>query len=375
MSEVLMDHVTKLYRSNNIEVKAVEDVSFTVNKCEYIVIVGPSGSGKSTILKLIAGLIAPDKGNIYIDNVLVNNVPPKERNVGMVFQSYALYPHLSVYDNIAFPLKIRKLPKQEIDKRVHVVSELLGITHILHKKPSEISGGEAQRTALARALVKEPHILLLDEPLSNIDVMLRATLRSELKKLQRKLGITVIHVTHDQVEAFTLGDRVIVLHQGKVAQIGTPLEILYKPKNIFVASFIGHPAMNIIRGKLLHKASSITFVDEKQLIKLPLKSIPHIQLNYDDVYYLGIRPEDISLHPIISSDIKETRKEESIIGEIQLIEPQGAHSIVHVRIGSTVVKTIIETTHITKLHIGSKILVTIDTENIKMFDSLGNVIE
>lgn len=374
MSEVIMEHVTKIYRSNDIEIKAADDINFTVNKGEYIVIVGPSGSGKSTILKLIAGLIAPDKGNIYIDNVLVNNVPPKERNIGMVFQSYALYPHMSIYDNIAFPLKVRKLPKHEIDKKVRAVSELLGITHIIYKKPSEISGGEAQRTALARALVKEPRLLLLDEPLSNIDVMLRATLRSELKKLQRKLGITIIHVTHDQVEAFTLGDRIIVLHQGRVAQIGTPLEILYKPKNIFVASFIGHPAMNIIRGKLLSKASSIIFVDEKRLIKIPLKSMPHTQLNYDDTYYLGIRPEDISLHSIMSHGIKESG-EESVIGEIQLIEPQGTHSIVHVKIGDIVIKTIIETSYMTEFRIGSKIFVTINTENIKIFDSLGNIIE
>lgn len=232
------------------EVTAVKNMNLDIKDGEFMILLGPSGCGKTTTLRMISGLEEPTKGQIYIGDKLVADpekgvfVPPKDRDIAMVFQSYALYPHMTVYDNIAFPLKLRKVPKQEIDQRVREVAEMLGLTELLKRKPRELSGGQRQRVALGRAIVRKPQVFLMDEPLSNLDAKLRVKMRAELKKLQRQLGVTTIYVTHDQVEAMTMGDRIAVINAGELQQVGSPDEVYDKPANTFVAGFIGSPPMN-----------------------------------------------------------------------------------------------------------------------------------
>ena len=230
---------------------AVDGISFDVKDGEFIVLLGPSGCGKTTTLRCIAGLETPDEGEIYIDDKLVNDLPPKDRDVAMVFQSYALYPHMTVYGNLAFPLKMRKLPKDEIDKKVKEVAKLLNIDHLLDRKPRQLSGGEMQRVALGRALVRTPRVFLMDEPLSNLDAKLRVYMRAELKKLQRDLKITTIYVTHDQAEAMAMADRIAVMNKGKILQYSEPHDVYEKPANLFVAGFIGSPPMNFIKASIV----------------------------------------------------------------------------------------------------------------------------
>src|SRR5215210_5418756 len=256
MASVTLDHVTKRFG----EVTAVNDININVNDKEFLVLVGPSGCGKSTTLRLIAGLEELSSGNIYIGDRLVNDVAPKDRDIAMVFQSYALYPHMSVYDNLAFGLKLRKTPKKEIDRRVHEAAEILGIGTLLNRKPKQLSGGQRQRVALGRAIVREPKVFLMDEPLSNLDAKLRVQTRAELIKLHRRLGITTVYVTHDQVEAMTMGDRIAVMSNGVVQQCDKPLVLYNHPVNLFVAGFIGSPAMNFFEGKIASGDNGATFV-------------------------------------------------------------------------------------------------------------------
>ncbi|RLE71312.1 MAG: glycerol-3-phosphate ABC transporter ATP-binding protein, partial [Thermoprotei archaeon] len=249
-------------------VKAVDHLNLHIKDREFVALLGPSGCGKTTTLLMIAGIYKPTSGYIYFGDEIVNDVPPKDRNVGMVFQSYALYPHMTVFDNIAFPLKLKKVPKQEIEKKVKEVAEFLRIAELLDRKPSQLSGGQQQRVALARALAKEPQIFLMDEPLSNLDAKLRIMMRAELKRMQKELGITTIYVTHDQVEAMTMADRIAVLNLGRLQQYGTPDELYNKPSNVFVAGFIGSPPMNFIDGSLVETDDKLA-IDIGPL-KLPL---------------------------------------------------------------------------------------------------------
>src|SRR5881398_2846321 len=240
MATVTYDHVTKKFG----EVTAVDDLNIAVRDGEFLVLVGPSGCGKTTALRMLAGLEEQTSGNIMIGERVVNDVAPKDRDIAMVFQNYALYPHMSVYDNMAFGLKMRKFPKPEIQKRVQDAAEILGIQELLKRKPRQLSGGQRQRVAVGRAIVRHPQVFLFDEPLSNLDAKLRVQMRVELKKLHDRLGTTAIYVTHDQVEAMTLGDRVVVMKDGLVQQVGEPLELYNEPANLFVAGFLGSPAMN-----------------------------------------------------------------------------------------------------------------------------------
>lgn len=247
MSEVRLDGVRKVYPNGHV---AVAGASFAAASGELLVLVGPSGCGKSTLLRLIAGLEELSAGSIAIADRVVNDVPPKDRDIAMVFQNYALYPHLSVYDNLAFGLRMRKASAADIDRRVGQAAAKLGLEAVLGRKPRELSGGQRQRVALGRALVREPRVFLLDEPLSNLDPQLRTQVRRDIADLHRELGSTMLYVTHDQVEAMTLGDRIVVLHQGQIQQIGTPLELYDRPGNLFVAGFLGSPAMNLLPGRL-----------------------------------------------------------------------------------------------------------------------------
>ncbi len=227
-------------------VRAVDGVSLSINEGEFFVILGPSGCGKTTLMRMIAGLEIPTSGDVFIGSERVNDLPPRKREVAMVFQSYALYPHMTVFDNISFPLKAKKMPKDEMKKKVDWASGILGVQGLLDRKPRQLSGGERQRVALCRAMVKEPRVLLLDEPLSNLDAKLRVAARSELEMFQRQLGITTIFVTHDQIEAMAMGDRIVVITAGKVMQVGSPQEIYHDPANLFVATFLGSPTINLI---------------------------------------------------------------------------------------------------------------------------------
>ncbi len=250
MAGVTLDHVSKVFG----EVRAVNDLTIQIHDKEFLVLVGPSGCGKSTALRLIAGLEEATAGDIYIGDRRVNDVAPKDRDIAMVFQSYALYPHMTVYDNLAFGLKLRKTPKKEIDRRVKEAAEILGLGNLLARKPKQLSGGQRQRVALGRAIVREPAAFLMDEPLSNLDAALRVATRAEILKLQQQLGTTTIYVTHDQVEAMTMGDRIAVMRLGVLQQIGTPQELYTNPANLFVAGFIGSPAMNFVPGGFLQGA-------------------------------------------------------------------------------------------------------------------------
>src|SRR6187549_4005446 len=251
MSKVTVNHIYKIYPGEKgTNVTAVEDVNLEIGDREFVVFVGPSGCGKSTTLRMIAGLEEISKGDVFIGDRRVNEVPPKDRDIAMVFQNYALYPHMSVYDNMAFGLKLRKYPKAEIAKRVQDAAEILGIHELLKRKPRQLSGGQRQRVAVGRAIVRHPQVFLFDEPLSNLDAKLRVQMRVELKRLHDRLETTAIYVTHDQVEAMTLGDRVVVMKDGLVQQVGDPLTVYAKPRNRFVAGFIGSPAMNFVDVKI-----------------------------------------------------------------------------------------------------------------------------
>ena len=267
--------------------KAVDDVSFEATDGEFVVLLGPSGSGKSTVLRMIAGLESPSSGSIYVDDVPVNGLSPRERDMAMVFQNYALYPHMRIFDNIALPLQVRRLDDAEITKRVNATAELLQISRLLEKKPSEISGGEQQRVALARAVVRNPKVFLFDEPLSNLDAKLRVMARGFLKRLQKELKVTTVYVTHDQAEAMTMADRIAVLSSGKLVQMAGPTEIYNEPIDLFVAGFVGSPPMNLLEGRLVEEDGETHFAAG------PIHWTVELKGKQSADVVLGVRPEDI----------------------------------------------------------------------------------
>jgi len=311
MAGVKLRNVTKIFDKN---VVAVKDVSLEVKDKEFVVLVGPSGCGKSTTLRMIAGLEEVTGGDIYIDGRLVNEVPPKDRDIAMVFQNYALYPHMTVYQNMAFGLKLRKYPKAEIKKRVEEAANILGIEDLINRKPKALSGGQRQRVAVGRAIVRKPKVFLFDEPLSNLDAKLRVQMRTEISKLHLKLGATMIYVTHDQVEAMTMGNRIVVMKDGIIYQIDKPLNLYNKPSNLFVAGFIGSPSMNFFKGKIENKESlyfnegTLNFNIDKQVMgKLASYAGKEV--------WMGIRPEDIE-------DVTENDDNRNNV-EIEVVEPMG----------------------------------------------------
>ncbi|MCS7184838.1 MAG: sn-glycerol-3-phosphate ABC transporter ATP-binding protein UgpC [bacterium] len=289
MASLRFENVKKKYNGEYI----VKGITFDIPDKSFFVIVGPSGCGKTTTLRMIAGLEDITEGSIYIDGKVVNNIPPKDRDVAFVFQNYALYPHMTVWDNIAFGLKLRGYSKEEIARRIEEVAAMLEISHLLNKKPKELSGGQRQRVAVGRAIVRKPKVFLFDEPLSNLDAKLRVQMRTELSKLHDRLQTTAVYVTHDQVEAMTMGDYICVMNDGLIEQIGTPIEIYNKPKTKFVAGFIGSPPMNFIDVQVVEKNNEIYLDEGSGLLKVPEALVDFVKDKVGSIYIMGIRPEDI----------------------------------------------------------------------------------
>ena len=293
MATLKFNNICKVYGKDTV---AVKDFNLEVKDHEFIVFVGPSGCGKSTTLRMLAGLEEISSGELYIDDVLINDVQPKKRDIAMVFQSYALYPHMTVYENMAFALKIRKIPKAEIDERVKEVASILGLTEYLNRKPKALSGGQCQRVALGRAIVRRPKVFLMDEPLSNLDAKLRVTMREEIIRIHEKVGATTIYVTHDQTEAMTMASRIVIMKTGIVQQIGTPKEVYSYPANTFVAQFIGSPSMNLFNGS--YDNGKFTFDGTNSItIDIPKEHQEKLKDYSGKQLIVGIRPEDIALDP------------------------------------------------------------------------------
>jgi multiple sugar transport system ATP-binding protein len=328
MSELRLDRVRKAYDNGYF---AVKDASFEAKAGELLVLVGPSGCGKSTLLRLIAGLEALTDGTVSIGGRVVNDVPPKDRDVAMVFQSYALYPHMSVADNLGFGLKLRKLPAAEIEQRVRAAAEKLGLAGVLSHRPGMLSGGQRQRVALGRAIVRNPKVFLLDEPLSNLDAKLRLSTRMEIAKLQRSLQATMIYVTHDQVEAMTLGQRIVVLNDGEIQQIDTPMRLYRHPANLFVAGFFGNPAMNFFRGVL---GSDDQVRLNGDAVAVPVGGLTDVNPSMRDYagreVIIGLRPED--LRPV-TEEPGERKSSAMISARLEYVEPVGNEIFLNLRFG------------------------------------------
>lgn len=327
MARVELRGVKKVYAGG---VTAVQDASLIVEDKEFVVLVGPSGCGKSTTLRMIAGLEDVSDGEIYIGDRLVNDVPPKDRDIAMVFQNYALYPHMTVYKNMAFGLMLRGYPKAEIERRVREAARTLGIEHLLDRKPKALSGGERQRVAVGRAIVRQPKVFLFDEPLSNLDAKLRVQMRAEISKLHNRLQSTMIYVTHDQVEAMTMGDRIVVMLGGVIQQIATPLELYNRPVNKFVAGFIGSPPMNMIDGSIQRENGALRFRDSANSLSLAVAPAHADALSpyVGKPVTLGIRPENFVENP---SQVPVDGK--SITARVEVVEPMGAEIYLYVAVG------------------------------------------
>lgn len=317
MATVVLKNVSKNYPNN---VAAVKNVDLEVEDREFIVLVGPSGCGKSTTLRMIAGLEEVSEGEIYINGQLVNDLPARNRDIAMVFQNYALYPHMTAYENLAFGLKLRHYPKKEIERRVQEAAEILGIRGLLNRRPKELSGGERQRVAVGRAIVRKPKVFLFDEPLSNLDARLRVQMRTELLKLHNRLQATMIYVTHDQVEAVTLGQRIVVMKGGIIHQIGHPISVYENPRNKFVAGFIGSPPMNFLQGKIVNQNGDYYFMDRGIKLRILPQSYDRISAYKDQNVIFGIRPEDV-YDRLFAQD---ARPEYTITGTVEVVEPMGS---------------------------------------------------
>lgn len=326
MARVLLKSVSKTYAGG---VVAVDQVNLEVVDREFVVIVGPSGCGKSTTLRMIAGLEEVTDGEIYIDRQLVNHVPAKNRDIAMVFQNYALYPHMTVYQNLGFGLKLRRYPRKEIDRRVREAAEILDIAPLLNRKPKALSGGQRQRVAVGRAIVRKPKVFLFDEPLSNLDAKLRVQMRTEIKKLHNRLQTTMVYVTHDQVEALTMGNRIVVMKDGLIQQVDDPMQLYQNPRNRFVAGFIGSPPMNFLEGSIARNSTGFCFQNKNFRVRLLDHTFGQAQKYLDKKVILGIRPENIydRLFAQAASD------EYTVKVVVDVVEPMGSEIYLHVSVG------------------------------------------
>ena len=361
MAKVVFDSVWKIYPG---DVTAVRDASLTIEDGEFMVIVGPSGCGKSTTLRMVAGLEEVSKGTISIDGRIVNDMAPKDRDIAMVFQNYALYPHMTVYDNMAFGLKMRKYAKSEIDERVREAAGILSLEDYLDRKPKALSGGQRQRVAVGRAIVRKPKVFLFDEPLSNLDAKLRVQMRAEISRLHKRLGATMIYVTHDQVEAMTMGTRITLMKDGDIQQIADPLTLYQRPVNRFVAEFIGSPAMNLFAGRLERGDGGWRFEEGSFRVDLgPLPELDALEERGDlgslpaDVEF-GIRPENLAPVATESPGTLEVR--------IELLEPLGSEIYLHGRVGERSLVARISPEH--PLEVGNTVRLALDLRRIRLFD-------
>ncbi|MCK4547436.1 MAG: sn-glycerol-3-phosphate ABC transporter ATP-binding protein UgpC [Candidatus Eisenbacteria sp.] len=358
MAGVVIKNVSKVFAG---DVVAVDDVSLEIADRELMVLVGPSGCGKSTVLRMIAGLEEATTGEIRIGERVVNDVSPKDRDVAMVFQNYALYPHMSVYDNMAFGLKVRKLPKDEIRTRVRDAATILGLEDLLDRKPRALSGGQRQRVAVGRAIVRNPKVFLFDEPLSNLDAALRALMRIEISRLHQRLQATVIYVTHDQVEAMTLGDRIAVINNGRIQQVDTPMRLYDQPANRFVAGFLGSPSMNFVEGQLVAESGG-EFRAGQLTVPVPerIRSRPDVGGGREVI--LGIRPEDIHLVTDGKSQGGSTFK-----GSVDVVEPVGNEQLLHVVVdGHPMVCRVAAARSVS---VADEIMLEINPERVHFFDA------
>jgi len=363
MAGVTLDHISKKYG----EVTAVNDLNIQIRDQEFLVLVGPSGCGKSTALRMIAGLEEITGGDLYIGDRRVNDVAPKDRDIAMVFQSYALYPHMSVYDNMAFGLKLRKRPKPEIERRVKEAAELLGLQNLLQRKPKQLSGGQRQRVALGRAIVREPQVFLMDEPLSNLDAQLRVHMRAELKKLQKVLGVTTIYVTHDQVEAMTMADRVALLHKGVLQQYDAPQTLYNRPVNSFTASFVGSPPIDLVECDL---ADGNVLDAGSFRIPVPDRFLEPLKHTASEKLVLGIRPQDLRVNPTPPTEadgvVVYRFPSTSVPAEIYTTEPLGDSTILDLKVGETLLKAVVGATFAGDT--GSKVELHFPPDRIHLFE-------
>jgi multiple sugar transport system ATP-binding protein len=357
MAQVLLKELNKKYD----EVHAVKDVNLHIRDKEFVVLVGPSGCGKSTTLRMVAGLEEITSGEISIGDRVVNDLPPKDRDIAMVFQNYALYPHMTVYDNMAFGLKMRKFPKAEIQKRVQEAAEILSIQELLKRKPRQLSGGQRQRVAVGRAIVRHPQVFLFDEPLSNLDAKLRVQMRVELKRLHDRLETTAIYVTHDQVEAMTLGDRVVVMKDGWVQQVGEPLELYSHPANRFVAGFIGSPSMNFADVTVADANGALWAESPGFRVKVPPAQADRMRAKKGERVTLGIRPEDV--HPATGSDPKDYVFDATV----EVVEPLGSEILLDIRAGTSMMVARVDPTVRVKVH--ESVRLALDPERLHFFDT------
>ena len=366
MAKLRLNNISKKYGKSVI----LNNINLDIDDGEFLVLVGPSGCGKSTTLRLIAGLESPNEGEIYIGEEKINEKDPSKRDVAMVFQNYALYPHMTVFDNMAFGLKLQNLDKLEIDKRVKEASEVLMIEEYLDRKPKDLSGGQRQRVALGRAIVRKPKVFLFDEPLSNLDAKLRSDMRVEIKKLHKLLGATMIYVTHDQTEAMTMGDRIAVMNHGIIEQLDTPRILYDQPINKFVASFIGSPEMNFINGKI-KRGESFEFKNNNFSIKIPNKHPQKKSLISDNSVILGVRPEDLyddldKFRAFINEINIEDDLLEKINCKIILMENLGSSILVHCNIGNSIIR--MNASKSFKLKLEEELQVAINMMKVYFFD-------
>jgi multiple sugar transport system ATP-binding protein len=356
MARVLIRNLNKMYN----EVHAVKGVNLEIRDREFVVLVGPSGCGKTTTLRMVAGLESITSGEVLIGETVVNELPPMDRDIAMVFQNYALYPHMSVHDNMAFGLKMRRFSRPEIDRRVREAADILGIENLLARKPRQLSGGQRQRVALGRAIVRHPQVFLFDEPLSNLDAKLRVQMRVELKKIHDRLGTTAIYVTHDQVEAMTLGARVVVMKDGVVQQVGEPLDLYNEPANRFVAGFLGSPAMNFASVALVEEDGTAHALGEGMRLALPPPVAGRLKPYLGQQVTLGIRPEDLRVVP------GEVTNGLSFDAVVEVVERLGSEILLDVKVGSGTMVAAVEPTVPAKVR--DRLRLALNAERLHFFD-------
>jgi multiple sugar transport system ATP-binding protein len=368
MAKVILENLVKTYpEKGGPGVTAVKGINLTIEDREFMVLVGPSGCGKSTTLRMIAGLEEIDGGTISIDGRIVNQVLPKDRDLAMVFQNYALYPHMSVFENMAFGLKLRKFPKAEIATRVREAATMLGLETYLNRKPKALSGGQRQRVAVGRAIVRKPKVFLFDEPLSNLDAKMRVSTRTEISKLHARLGATMIYVTHDQVEAMTMGDRICVMKDGNIMQVAEPLTLYNQPANLFVAGFIGSPPMNLFRGKIERRENHLTFVEDNP-VQQPIEVALDAALAGKAADYIG-RPIVLGIRPENVKDVLTVHSLEGVAAvevTVEVSEPMGAETYLYLNTGATSFIARVRPTD--RFEVNQKVKVSFDLAHAHLFD-------